>query len=208
MGAKPRPRRYHPSAPPHGTVIRRPQPLVQIDRGLAWYCLWTAPRAEPQVATALREAGLGVYVPVEVLAVARRGKLVDIERPLLGRYVFVGLSGAKPEWDVVQQALDGPHGWVFGLPALGRVLKSAENSPLRVAAGDLQSLANGIGASLAAVHGPMLFDAGQPVRASRGPLEGILGAFHDSDDAKVRALFYLLGRQTLVAFKPGELEAA
>jgi transcription antitermination factor NusG len=194
---RPRPRRYQPSAP-LGTVFRRPQPLVQIDRGRRWYCLWTAPRAEAEVATALREAGLGVYVPIEALAIARRGKVVDVERPL-GRYVFVGLNGSDPEWSAVYEALDGPHGWVFGISVLGRVLKSSDGTPVQIPASVLQAFANGLGRG---------WETGQPVKALQGPLEGILGAFVDSDDVRVRALFNLLGRRTLVTFKPGQLQAA
>jgi transcription antitermination factor NusG len=206
--SKPRPRRYQPSAPP-GTVARRPRPRVEIDRGLAWFCVWTAPWAEAQVAKALREAGLGVYVPVEALAVARRGKLVEVERPLLGRYVFVGLNACWPQWDEVRDALTGPYGWMLGVPGLGRVLKSAEDTPLRVPTGALQNLANALAASLAGVSPPSsTWGSGQPVKAAYGPLEGILGAFHDADDVRVRALFDLLGLQTLVAFKLGQLEAA
>lgn len=204
---KPRPRRYQPSAL-HGTVIRRPQPRVQIDRGRAWYCLWTAPRAEGKVAKALREAGLGVYVPVEALAIARRGKLVEVERPLLGRYVFVGLNGAQPEWDEVRRALDGPHGWMFGLPVLGRVMKTADGAEIRIRPGILQDFANGLGGSLAGISNSGLFATGQPVKAAHGPLEGILGLFYDSDEVRVRALFNLFGRKTLVEFKPGQLRAA
>jgi transcription antitermination factor NusG len=205
---RPRPRRYQPSAP-HGTVRRRPQPRVQIDRGLAWFCLWTAPRAEEQVAKALREAGLGVYVPMEALAVARRGRLVEVERPVLGRYVFVGLNAACPQWAAVYQALLGPLGWVPGLPTLGRVLKSADWTEIRVPASVLQRFANGLGASLAGVSTPdRCWEAGQPVKALYGPLEGFDGAYYDSDDGRVRALFNLLGRQTLVEFTLGQLEAA
>jgi transcription antitermination factor NusG len=205
---RPRPRRYQPSAL-SGTAIRRPQPRIQIDRGRAWYCLWTAPRAEAEVAQALREAGLAVYVPVEALSVTRRGRLVEVERPLLSRYVFVGLNGAEPEWSAVHRALDGPHGWMFGLPVLGRVLKSAEQVPLRVPASALQNLANGLEATASVRSAPdSMWATGQPVKAAGGPLEGILGAFHDADEVRVRALFNLFGRKTLVEFKPGQLRAA
>jgi transcription antitermination factor NusG len=207
MRAKRRPRRYQASATINGAVWRRSQPRVQIDRGLAWFVLWTAPRAEMRVAEPLREAGIAVYVPVEALSLARR-EVVEVERPLLGRYVFVGLNAARPEWDFVRAALDGPFGWVFGLPVLGRVLMSAEGEPVRVPAGVLQSFADGLGSSLAGVSGRPVWETGQPVKATHGPLEGILGAFLDEDEAQVRALVNLLGRQTLVAFKPGQLRAA
>lgn len=202
---KPRPRRYQPSAL-NGTFIRRPQPRIQIDRGLAWYCLWTAPRAEGEVAQALRKAGLDVYVPVEALAIARRGKLVEVERPLLSRYMFVGLNGARPEWDAVHRALDGPHGWVFGLPVLGRVLKSAEQTPLRVPASALQSLANGLEGT-ASGRLPR-FRAGDSIRVVDGLWRGLQAEILDSTDLQVRGLLNLFGRKTLVAFAPGQLRAA
>lgn len=190
-------RRYQPSAP------GRPQPGVVIDRGRAWFCLWTAPRAGEKVAAPLREAGLGVYVPVEALSRVRRGKAVAVERPVLGRYVLVGLTAARPEWSAVQDALSGPCRAV-----LGKVLTTAEGDPVQVPASILQCFADGLGRSLAGVLGSGLFCTGQPVKAVHGPLEGILGAFLDQDDSRIRALFNLLGRQTLVAFKPGQLEAA
>lgn len=198
---RPRPRRYQPSAP-LGTVFRRPQPRVQIDRGLAWYCLWTAPQAEADVAKALREMGLGVYVPVEALAVARHGKLVDIERPLLGRYVFVGLNGAQPEWATVYDALNGPYGWM-----LGRALKAAGGVvPLRIPAGALQSLADGLGATASGRSTP--FRTGDTCRVVDGLWRGLQAEILDSTDLQVRGLLNLFGRRTLVAFEPGQLEAA
>ena len=209
MRGKPRPRRYRPSIPVEGTVLRRrPQPLVRIDRGRAWFVLWTSPRCEDEVVRQLREAHLAVYAPVEALSVIRRGKAVTVEQPLLARYVFVGLNAASPEWTAVSAALMGPFGWVCGLPALGKVLASVDGAPVRIPASILQAFADGLGSSLTAVSDFGQFRTGQPVKAAHGPLEGIPGAFLDGDDTRVRALFDLLGRQTLVAFKPGQLEAA
>lgn len=200
----PRPRRYQPSAP-HGTVFRRPQPRIQIDRGLAWYCLWTAPRAEARVADALREAGLAVYVPVEALAVARRGKLVEVQRPVLGRYVFVGLHPVRPEWEFVHAALDGPYGWMLGVPALGRVLKSAENIPLKVPAGALQRLANGLGGTTSGRSPP--FRSGDTCRVINGVWQGFQAEILDSTDLQARGLLNLFGRKTVVSFDRSELAA-
>lgn len=205
---RPRPRRYQPSAL-HGTVVRRPQPRIRIDRGLAWYCLWTAPRAEAKVTESLREVRLGVYAPVEALSVARRGRLVETERLVLGRYVFVGLNAAAPQWEAVFAALQGPFGWVMHRPSLARVLMSAEDIPLRVPASDLQNLANGLEGAASGRSAPERgWQVGKVVKAAGGPLAGIAGAFHDADEARVRALFNLFGRKTLVEFRPGQLRAA
>lgn len=202
---KPRPRRYQPSTL-HGTVIRRPQPRVQIDRGLAWYCLWTAPRAEAEVARALRDAGLGVYVPVESLAVARRGKLVEVERPLLGRYAFIGLNAARPQWGAAYEALDGTLSWVYGTGTLARVLRSASGNPIRIPAGILQTFANGRGQGLPG-RSPR-FRRGDTVRVLNGPWQGLQAEILQSTDLQVRGLLDLFGRKTVVGFDPRELEAA
>lgn len=204
--SKRRPRRYQPSVPADGIVRRRPQPPVQIDRGLAWYCLWTAPRAEAPVTKALREAGLEAYVPVEALAIARGGKVVEVERPVLGRYVFVGLNGFEPEWSAVHAVLDGPHGWMFGLPVLGRVLKSAENIPLRVPASALQWLADGLEGTASGRSTP--FRTGASFRVIDGPWRGLQTEILDSTDTRVRGLLVLFGRQTMVTFTPDQLNAA
>lgn len=202
---RPRPRRYQPSVP-HGVVRRRPQPLVRIDRGLAWYCLWTVPRGEAQVAAALREAGLGVYVPVETFAIARRGKVVERERPLLGRYAFVGLNAARPQWPIVHEALDGTFGWVYGVKTLARVLRSAGGTPLRVPASALQWLANGLEGTASGRSTP--FRNGGSARVVNGPWQGFQAEILDSTDFHVRGLLNLFGRQTMVEFTPDQLEVA
>lgn len=203
---KRRGRRYCPSMPAHGGVIRRlPRPRVEIDRGLAWHCLWTAPRAERRVESALRERGLAAYTPVEAYAVVRRGKEVEVERPAVGRYVFVGLDGAQPQLEAVREALDGPCGWMIGIPALGRILLGPDGVPLIVPTGALQRFADGLEV---VDRGSGRFAVGGAVIARKGPLASFRGIVESSDDYRVRALLNIFGRKTVVEFEPEQLEAA
>lgn len=205
-----RARRYRPSMPQ--TVVARfkspPRPLVEINRGLAWYVIWTAPRAEPRIEEALRKKGLETYVPRETLSIVRRNKEIEVERPALGRYVFVGLHGAMPQWGDVHLALQGQGSW-FGAPVLGRVLRCADGRPLRVPAGALQRLADWLGpvAEGNDTRGPC-FAAGDAVRPVSGPLAGYVGVVHSSDDDRVKAVLSILGRFTVVEFDYQQLEAA
>lgn len=196
-------RRYRPAAPI--SIIRRlPRPRIEIDRGLAWYALWTAPRAEGRVADALREKSLAAYVPIEAVSIPRRGRDVEIERPVVSRYVFVGLDAANPQWSAVHASLDGPMGWLAGLSALGRVLKVAGQS-LRVPPAAIQGL---VDALFVPEVGMMLFTPGRGCRVLAGPFAGFWGIVETADDCRVRALLDVFGRRTVVEFEPGQLEAA
>lgn len=196
---KRRERRYRASMP---LLPRRlPRPRVEIDRGLMWLVIWAAPRAEARIQARLLGLGLGAYVPTEVVERVRRGKRIEQERPAISRYVFVGLNAAQPEFWQVDGALSE---W-GGLQTQGRVLRTADNTPLRVPASALQRLADGL----------TVFD--EPVPALRpgdranvrtGPFEGLLAEIETADDVRVRALVNLFGGTVRAEFEPGQLEAA
>src|SRR5215218_665860 len=75
---KRRERRYCPSAPLLN--MRLPRPRIEIDRGLAWFVIWTVARAERRVEAVLQNAGLATYAPVETVRVTKRGRVVEDER--------------------------------------------------------------------------------------------------------------------------------
>lgn len=195
-----RSRRYRPSAMP--TPRRIPRPRVEIDRGLAWYALWTASRAEKRVAERLRDAGLATYLPSETLQLVRRGKTVEVERPAVSRYVFVGLNAVAPQFDAVHGALEE---WAGLWPmTLGRLLRTSEG-PLRVPAGALQRLADGL----------VVYDSpkpslrpGEAYRPVSGPFAGMTAIIEAADDTRVRALVSLFGGRVPVEFDADQLEAA
>lgn len=79
-------------------------------RALTWFVIWAAVRAERKVADAIQALDHQVYLPVSVhwsrRGVGRRQKpRVKVERPLLDRYLIVGLENPE-EWPVIRR-LDG-----------------------------------------------------------------------------------------------------
>lgn len=198
---KRRSRRYRPSSLTYSNQTRRlPRPRVEIDRGLAWYAVFTSPRAEPRILEKLAQRGLASYRPVEAVERIRRGRRVEEEIPAISRYVFIGLNAATPQWGLVHDALED----MAGIQTLGRVLRSGD-VPLRVPASALQRLADGISLFEAPTQ---RFIAGEAVRAVSGPFLSFLVTVEEADDYRVRALVDIFGRQTPVEFEPEQLEAA
>lgn len=205
-----RARRYRPSVPAPATVIPfkpRPRPLVEIDQDLSWFVIWTGPRGERRVEEKLCKRELAAYVPREAVSTSVRGREVEVERPAVSRYVFVGLE-TDAQWSLVHLALRDQGSW-FGAKVLGRVLRAADGAPLEVPASVLQWFADGLcpvaeGNDTSRVD----FAAGGAVRAVSGHLAGFVGIVESSDDLRVRALLDILGRQTLVEFDRNQLEAA
>lgn len=189
------------SARTHSGLRYISRPCVEIDRGLAWYAIFTAARAERRVEAALRASGLATYAPVESVEVLRRNRLVEVERSAVSRYLFVGLNAADPQWHSVHAAFDLPG--FLGQQSLGRILK-ADGEPLRVPAGQLARLADGL-----SLQGDTLRMAvGSPIVVRKGPWEAFCGTVEASGDYRVRALLDIFGRQTPVEFNADQLEAA
>lgn len=220
-------RRYRPLSLTHGVPRRLPRSRVEIDRGLAWHVVWTACRSEQRAEHELRAYGLETYRPLEAFEIVKRGRAVEVERDALGRYLFVGLNAAAPQFQAVRDALEdrtAPSGdfaylWQgreFWVPArnvmaarpLGRLL-SIDDIPVRVPAAALQGLADGLtGFGGYPVPGKWLPTAGGACRAIYGPFQGFLGVVEAADDYRVRALVDLFGRRTSVEFDLDQLEAA
>lgn len=199
-------RRYRPSTLTHSAIRRIARPRVELDRGLAWYALWTAARAEQRVEQRLRAAGLATYLPAEVVERVRRGQLVQIDRPAVSRYVFVGLSAAAPQFDAVHEALEEWTG--FWPVTLGRLLRT-EAGPFRIPASALQCLANAISGPLDANGGLAgVLQPGTRIRPLAGPLCGRMGIVENVRDQRVRALVEMLGGRVAVEFDVDQLEAA
>lgn len=200
----------------HAFVARRlPRPPIEIDRGLAWYVLWTPPQLEGKVERRLSERGLAAYVPIEtVSAVNAKGKQFEKSRPAISRYVFVGLNAARPQWLDVEDALQDGNGGVYLWlrsredQPLGRVLRDADGKALRIPACLLQRFAD----SLTGVCDPPAtrqpFEVGGRVRASEGAFQAFVGEVQSVKDQSVRVLVDLFGRLTSVEFDAAQLEAA
>lgn len=204
-------RRYFPSQQANRPARFLRRARVEIDRGLAWFCVWTQARAEQRARDDLERAGFATYLPTQALEIVKRGRLVEIERVPVSRYLFVGLDASAPEFERVGSILDGwqPSGW-FAPVWLGSLLRVA-GEPIRVGAGALQAHAdectgNGL-VGIASGHSPLR--RYQTARIVSGPLSGL--AMQVSDvlcDERVRGLVEMLGGKVVVEATVDQLEAA
>jgi transcription antitermination factor NusG len=197
---KRRERRYHASAP---LLPRRlPRPRVEIDRGLAWFVVWSG--NAPKAKTRLDQSGVALWRPSEAVERVQRGRKVEVEQFPAGGYLFVGLDSADPDFNRIEDALSM---WEFwgAVPRLGRFLRSSDFKPIRVPVSALQRLADGL-VCFEAARQPFL--PGASVRAVSGAFSGFLAEVERADDIRVRALVHLFGGQVRAEFEPGQLEAA
>jgi len=212
------------------TIRLLARPRVEFDTDLAWRVLWTQPLAETRVAAALARAGLASYVPMRAIELIRRGRLEAITRPAIGRYVFVGIRDPGTDFARLRASLgqetpstvedvfsyvDWRTGEIVVVEVrqpeppepLARLLR-VDDVPLRVPVDALQALEDGLSLHGQDEEARLAFLPGQAVTVRQGPWAGFIGEVERSDDERVRALFYVFGRQTPVEFLVDELEAA
>jgi transcription antitermination factor NusG len=203
-------RRYFPAR--QGCVpIRLQRPRVEIDAGLAWFCVWTAARAEWQAQRDLEAAGYATYLPLVGLAITRRGKVVEIERNPVSRYLFVGLRMPSPDIEGVENALGMLFGWsIPTMPPRGSVLR-VNHAPLRVPSGALQAYADECadGAAQGLAGGHLGLRAGDRARIVAGAFSGLeMTVDQLACDARVRGLVEMFGGRVSVEATADQLEAA
>lgn len=135
--------------------------------GPLWHVAYTEPRAELDVADAIRDdLGFDVFVPREKIFAVRRGFKVEDSRPMLPRYVFVEVDPYKQHWqhvldvDGVVEMLGAMHG--HDVP--GYVMPSAWIAAWRKM--------EEVGEFDRTTKYPNDFKVGETVRISEGPFAG------------------------------------
>lgn len=157
---KSRQRRYLPSTLSYsGRVWVRP-PSVPIDRSLAWFAVWTAPRREREIERRLRALGIRTFLPAEVHYTVRRNVAKPIERIPIGRYLFVGLCPKVPQFGLVRE-IDGVSDIVH-----------IDGSPLPIPTDAVQSFVDVL--------------ASRRVEVKGGVLAKLIGFMTQADDLRLR----------------------
>lgn len=126
-----------------------------------WHILRCAPQRERWLANELRVAlGLHTYVPIECNVIVRRGKKIEVPRPLVPGYVFAMGIGEAAWRDVAETR--HVTGWltINGRPA---PIKDAEIGIIR----SMERLHN------KALHDRRVFKVGDRVRLTQGPFASI-----------------------------------
>jgi transcription antitermination factor NusG len=178
-----------------------PRHRTYIDPALSWFALWCRANQERKAEAALAGVGIATYRPLETRQITQRGKILQIERPPVGRYLFAGLDEAQAQalWEV-RKALHQPSD-----PPLGRLLRT-QDGPVQVPAELLQPFADAIARLGEPVQARCRFSQGGYARVVKGPLAGLLAAIQTASDDRVRALVKMFGGRTLVEFEPEQLE--
>jgi transcription antitermination factor NusG len=152
--------RYQPSTLSYSGPARLSAPKVTIDRGLAWFAVWTKSRCERKAELRLREAGFATYLPTEAHAQARRGAVRPFERIPVGRYLFVGLRACEPAFGAVRDIKEV------------QSFVSVDGMPLRVPASAIQAYANGLSRKEVVLKG--------------GAFSRLMAVMAQADDARAR----------------------
>lgn len=79
---------------------------------MTWHVFSTHPNTEYATAQAIRDLGLTVYVPTEIVERERGSKKTHIHRPALRGYVFVECDPARDDLSKIS-ALEGFCSWIW-----------------------------------------------------------------------------------------------
>ena len=89
--------------------------------GPGWYVAQVEPRGEVDVCKDIRaELALETYCPVERMWGVRRGKRIEIARPLIPGYLFVSFDRYLSKWQAIER-IDGVMGLLYEGSEPGRV---------------------------------------------------------------------------------------
>jgi transcriptional antiterminator RfaH len=158
-----------------------------------WHCLYTKPRAEKQVATALQNLDLQTYLPLIKSVVAGQE---PIEKPFFPCYLFLKADFHTVSLSAIQ--------WTSGLRRI--ISYNSDYAPLSTELIELiqqkvQRFADR----------PQLlcrFTPGEKVRITTGPLQGLVAIFDQplNDQQRVQVLLHILGQANRVKVDVQHLE--
>lgn len=158
-----------------------------------WYVVHTKPRQEAVALEQLQRQGFAGYLPMMKVERARRGKVATAAEPLFNRYCFVQLDLDRDPWGTIRSTRGVSTLVRFGStpaavpPQFIEALRSREaDQPVKP-----------------------LFQPGEAVMVTEGPLKGLEGLYHCPDGAH-RALVFLemLGKMQRIRFDLTQLKQA
>lgn len=190
---------------------------ASIDKTKAWYVVRTNVKCEAKAADNLRKAGFDYYLPRQRIEKKnkRTHTIRDVERPLMHRYLFVGLPRNNLAF-----------GFVRSCEGVERILGDQENHPIPVPAGMVEEI------FLAEID--MQFDDTREARIHRHEeartkkentartfrqgrnvrvIEGLFASFSGvveevTSRGTVKALVAIFGRWAAAEFEPSQLSPA
>ena len=153
-----------------------------------WFVVATKPQSEQTAERTISALGFTVYGPRIEGQVARRGRLVDVNRPMFPHYLFVAFDPANDPWRRIATA--------FGV---SRVLTTGAPSwtPLALPGGFIDRLKADLSASacrLAKAEKAVALEEDEEVLIRRGRWVDLVGRIISLDPhGRVRVMMRLLG---------------
>lgn len=190
--------------------------MIRIDPLKQWYVVRANIKAEQKAADNIRAAGFDVYLPRQRYEVKhRRTNVYSVkERPLMMRYLFVGMDRAALHF-----------GFVRSCEGVERFLE-VEGRPLRVSHQDVDAILMAEidmkfdDTRAARIHRKeearsvketvrMRFKPGTQVQVANGPFEGFRAVVEEvTSSGDVTALVEIFGRLSSAKFDPQQLQPA
>ncbi|MCY1704498.1 transcription termination/antitermination protein NusG [Pannonibacter sp. SL95] len=158
-----------PITPANYAMIQQLELMMALVRHvpLEWVVAWCNPRCEQRAATALGDRGVLTYLPMvaERRQTGRDKRLIETYRPMMVRYLFVGLDVAGGETVDLVRATDGVEG-LLSVERGGRAVRVPVRDLTRVIA---TSIASFRGREIEVGH---KFQLGDVVLVVDGPFAG------------------------------------
>ncbi|MBP2302539.1 transcription termination/antitermination NusG family protein [Azospirillum picis] len=172
--------------------------------GKVWYIAVVKPLAQyrEMAKKALRARGYAVFLPMCREIVIQSGQQEIVERPMYGRYLFVGVDPGGDSWAIR---------WV---PGIQHMTLDARRRPVTIAVSVLSAIADRMGRDggvINLVPPPKAvgsgFIPGQLVRITDGTLTGWEGLFQADQGARCRVLLTVAGPESALTIPATSLEA-
>lgn len=164
---------------------------------MAWYAVYTHPRAEALAAQHLSRQGFETYLPAYARTRSHARRIETVRAPLFPRYLFVDFDPASRAWRCVRSTVG-----VAGLVAAGDV-------PLAVPGQVIDAIRHREGADgLVRMEAACPFSPGQAVEVAMADGTAIKAMFVEPDDERrVIVMLGMLGRQMRIRVSVGRVSA-
>jgi transcriptional antiterminator RfaH len=174
------------------------QDMTDVETKARWYIMLVEPQREVTACAGLVGRRVQAYGPTFYKRLVRRGRKVEVQRPLFPGYIFARLVEGVDDFSLPKRVA-GVRDYMrfYGVPCVlpdGMVeaIRSREASEYERY-------------SRAGTKAP--FEEGEVVRVAEGPFAGFCAdVFSLDDNGRVAALVNIFGRKTKVQFEGEQLE--
>jgi len=150
--------------------------------GAAWHLLFSKPRQEIRAQMNLVQQGYSVFLPTLLAEKIVAGRMIECQEPLFPRYLFILLDDVQSNWLPVRSTLG-----VSQLVRFGDKYCRVPDALVHGLMGAEQQKRN-------------LLTAGEAIRVTEGPFQGLEGIYQQADAGqRVLVLMHLFSRPQTIS---------